>query len=172
MANCCEYQLKAVSKDVNALRRLYEIMEYKDPEWYIYRVQYAEMPDDPMPEGDGGLYSVCIYGDVAWATDRWFGDVTTTEKADNGATYTNLVELCKKLGIAVEVWAREEGMGFQSHTVCNEKGELYCDSVDWNVEVDKGKVVGEDGGYEEFGQFVAADELYGGSPEELVKETT
>lgn len=171
MANCCEFQLKAVAKDEKTLWRLFDILEYKDPEWFISRVQYVETIADPYKEGDG-LYAIELLGDVAWGTSRWFSaEPDPTQRAVNGATFTTLVEICKSLGIAVEIWAREPGLGYQSHSFCNPKGEWTEDSVDWNEELDEdGEVVRVDGGYDTFGQFLLAIELYNGIPEEVVPE--
>ena len=129
MANNCFYLLKAVSKDENALRRLVEIMNYKDAEYYIYRCNSVYV-EEIRKEGDFFVYMMS--GDVAWSAEHWFGDCRpkfTIE--ENGAIYVSLDFLCQRLGIAVEIYTEECYCGFQEHITCDHNGNKNCDSVDW-----------------------------------------
>ena len=76
MANNCFYTMKATYKDETALKRLISIMEYKDPEYFIYRC--FSVSGDITKEED--YYVANLTGDVAWSCSNWFG---TEEKPDD-----------------------------------------------------------------------------------------
>ncbi len=60
MANNCKFYLKAVAKDKDALERLYKIMKYEDPEFFIHRV-FSASPlklEDLADETGGSIEDV------------------------------------------------------------------------------------------------------------------
>ena len=131
MANCCLYTMKAVSKDENALKRLVKIMNYEDPEYYIYRCGSAYI-DKTDKDGDFFVYK--ISGDVAWSADHWFGTYEHNDKdhtLENGAHYISLDLLCERLGIAVEIYTEEPGCCFQEWIMCDHNGCVQSDTVEW-----------------------------------------
>lgn len=137
MANDCSYWMKIVAKDEATLDRFAQIMKYKDPEFYVYRVfEYEETYREEVD----GLFVATAYGEVAWGCSAWLNDaVDRAQTIDTGAHYSNLSEVCKALGIAIEVWGEEFGMCFQEHIFVAKDGtysfinKSAC-SVDWDDE--------------------------------------
>lgn len=109
MANCCYYQLTVIGTEA-AINRLHRIMEYKDEEYYIYRVMGADLYDvEPYRDG---LYSGTISGDVAWSTEHWIEDTPMWDETCR-KLYINLVELSRILGLSIELHSEECGCEFQ-----------------------------------------------------------
>ena len=126
MANCCFYNMLAVSPKEESLERLIEIMKYKDPEWYIYRVR--ECTEEPIYKSDD-LYWVRISGDVAWSTSSWLEkEVSDKDRnaSEDGTKYTTLVELSSLLDISFYILSEGDDFMDVSH-------------------IHKGKVIEEDG---------------------------
>lgn len=126
MANCCFYNMLAVSPKEESLERLIDIMKYKDPEWYIYRVR--ECTEEPIYKSDD-LYWVRISGDVAWSTSNWLlTEIPENEKghSDNGTEYTSLVLLSGLLDISFYILSEGDDFMDVSH-------------------IHKGKIIEEDG---------------------------
>ena len=149
MANDVYYVLRAVSKDKAVLERLFSIMNYHDPEYFIYKV-FSAFSKDWVVERDG-FYSIDIEGTVAWGLHNWFADEedvgciisTGYEKDEKGnldlnkpikgtAHYIGLKGLCLKLGIGVEVWSEDINMCFQEHVVFDRNGNGFGSSRDYD----------------------------------------
>ncbi len=167
MANDCEYQMTAVSRSREALDRLVRIMNYEDSEYFIYRVFDAELREDIEETGDG-FHVARIDGDVAWSCESWF---EREERFDSiheatGAHYITLDLLCRRLGIGVEVYGQEPGMGFQEYHKCTHAGEVFSDCADWSEEWcdEEGNELSypiEKGGLEDYGEESSPEEIYG-----------
>lgn len=126
MANCCFYNMLAVSPKEESLERLIDIMKYKDFEWYIYRVR--ECTEEPIYKSDD-LYWVRISGDVAWSTSSWLAkEVSDKDRhaSDDGTKYTTLPELSSLLDISFYILSEGDDFMDVSH-------------------IHKGKVIEEDG---------------------------
>ena len=162
MANCCGWDMMVVGKDKASLDRLLKILKYEDKEFYLYRVFDAYVNTKPRKRGD--YYVARYYGDVAWSADPWVNATPNPdEKNDRGASYTNLREICKTLGIGVEIWTEEPGVGFQQHIIIDSRGEVGVDdSEDWTdgYEDEDGEEVEEEGGFADYGEFSHPDEIY------------
>ena len=168
MSNDCFYQMKAVSKTKDALEKLKKILNYKDEDYYIYRVKDAEAFDEIAKEGD--FYVLNIDGVVAWSCGYWFNESRKTENDHElpnfpNATYTTLINICKKLGIAIEVFGKENGNCFQEHYQCDHNGNVFEDSEDWfeEWEDEDGNELDEpieSGGLKDYGVYLPAAELY------------
>lgn len=136
MANNCAYYMIAVSPYRDALVKLIDILNYKDPDWYIYRV-FSNDADERSIEkaGDTNLYRMGIYGDVAWSCTSWVEDIPTPlderKREDNGSRYTNLVELSKALGISFEVFAEECGCEFGQYLHVSQGEVVASDTCDY-----------------------------------------
>lgn len=182
MANNCEYAMQLVSKDKNVLKKMYDILNYKDNDYFIYRVFdvyiNAQTVDEAIEKYDT-LFTLEVFGDVAWDISQWFSTKEMIEeKIINGydnnnepiygsAHYITLDLLCKKLGVGVEVWAQEPGCCFEGYATSNMRGETYVEHKDWTVryEDENGKELNppeEEGGFENFGEFSFPDEIYYG----------
>ncbi|MBR4518463.1 MAG: hypothetical protein IKO65_05630 [Victivallales bacterium] len=167
MANECEFEMTAVSKSRGALERLVRIMNYKDPEYFIYRVFDATLNGD-IEDTEDGFYIARIDGDVAWSCEKWF---SSEERPDSvheatGAHYITLDLLCQRLGLGVEVYGQEPGMGFQEYHRCTHAGEVSSDCADWSEEWcdDEGNELSEPiekGGLDGYGEESSPEEIYG-----------
>jgi hypothetical protein len=162
MANCCEYEMMIVGKTKESIERLVKIMKYEDPEFFIYRVFNVEVCEEPNQGYQSDLWVMKIFGDVAWSAESWINSPSNKENKFNGAYFTNLPHLCKELDIGVEIYTKEEGVGFQEHYVINNSGELVSSECeDWYCEYDEyGDFLSEEGGIEHFGEFSFPDEIY------------
>ena len=176
MANTCLYTIKAVSKNEDAIKRLIQIMNYKDPEYFIYRCR--SVYDNGIYK-DGDYYVADLNGDVAWSCNRWFAtqenkDELVVIKYDDDfnptygtAHYISLDLLCKKLGVAIELYSEESGCCFQEHYQVNANGEIVCsECVEWTEDWwDEENDCERDepittGGFEYYCQFGYPDEIY------------
>ena len=138
MANCCAFDMRVVGKSKEAVMRMGKILGYEDPEFFLYRVMDMTQ-HDKKPIKDGDHWRIDYFGDVAWAADPWVNDVANPdEKIKTGAHYSNLHEICRSLGIGVEVWAQEFGYGVQEHFIVNPLGSENANETysGLNVEVD------------------------------------
>lgn len=189
MANDCCGTMRVVAKDKSAIDRFEKIMQYEDDEFFCYRVFQFERFDDALYDGDG--YWVAEYStDVAWGSDKWFhdddspyehivkGHKMVKVKLSNGkeveredwdnpiygtAHYTSVRHLCEMLKIGVELWTTEPGCGFEEHATCDSLGRIDYKTAEYSEEyTDDGEFVGEKHGFEDFGDWLSASEIYGG----------
>ena len=155
MANVCDFTLKAVSKDKNALLRLIAVLVYKDFEYHLHGV-YGISKDNNIPYEipDSGLWAVTIIGEQKWNCWRWMNT------DGNGWTGMKTKEillpaLCKTLGVGVEVWSSEPNMAFQEHILVDAEGSVIVDdNEEWNIEDDSS-------GFENFEVFRPENEIFG-----------
>ena len=164
MANCCNYAMKVVGKSEESLRRFLDILRYKDDELYLYRVQEAQ---SDLPYHDEtfstDLWVMHVSGNVAWSCSHWLEDSPGQYgKSDRGASYSTIPEVCRKLGVGVEIWADEREMAFQQHILVDHEGRVKEKSnVDWFVEYDiDGNTLSEEGGFEEYGEWSFDSEIW------------
>ena len=131
MPNWCEYTMKAVSKSQEALDRLINIMNYYDNEYFIYRCATVYEGDKYQEDG---YFVTLLHGDVAWSCGSWFDTIERKDETmESVGHYITLDLLCQRLGIAVEVFGEESGMGFQEHYLCNPKGDvLWNECTAWH----------------------------------------
>lgn len=182
MANNCFYQMKVVADKKENIERLLTILNYKDNEYFIYRVFSADNFDVIVEEN--GLFYAVIEGDVAWSCAKWFEteeDEKTLiclgyEKDENGmelfdkpiygtAHYITLDLLCKKLNIGIELYSEECGCEFQEHYVVNHNGEIVVNKcVEWRTiyEDENGNELNEpyeEGGFGDW-EFALTNEIF------------
>jgi len=170
MANNCCYDMKVVGKTKESVERLLSIMQYKDTEFYMYRVFSAESGLDAEQDGDLWVLSIC--GDVAWSCKEWVHGVRGKDYpcAENGSKFANLQEICRALDIGVEIWSDEPGMGFEEHYIIDHNGTVVVDECEeyMLVEDEDGELKEDsdgnwvkDGGFKEFMDWAFANEIYG-----------
>ena len=186
MANDCCGTMRVVSRDKGAIERFEKIMQYKDDEFFCYRVFEFERTSIAK---EGDLWVAEYSTDVAWSSDKWFHDSDNPkEKIISGynkktyyredgtsyvaddwdspiygtAHYTSVTHLCKVLGIGVELWTTEPGCGFEEHAMADSLGRMKYDSEEYREEcTDDGEVVSEKHGFKDFGDWLSASEIYG-----------
>ena len=105
MANTCEWQITVVGKTKKSLRRLVDILLYKDPEFCLYRCWQTDFQDweeefAPVKDKQSGLWSMCLEGEVAWSCAGWFKRMKRAcfygKKAEGGlGTFRVFQDICK-----------------------------------------------------------------------------
>ena len=71
--------------------------------------------------------------------------------------------LCKVLKVGVELWTTEPGCGFEEHATCDSLGRVDYKTAKYSEEyTDDGEFIGEAHGFEGFGDWLSASEIYGG----------
>lgn len=141
MANNCIYEMRVVGESKEAVERMGKILDYEDPEFFLYRVfdMSPAAKEAAKDEQFKHYWTLDYFGDVAWGPDPWIeGIPDQNNKTETGAHYSNLPEICKALKVGVEVWAQEFGNACQWHFIVNPAGEVSVnDSYDFlNVEDD------------------------------------
>ena len=152
-------------------------MQYKDPEYYIYRCFSADSAEGVEEEfyfedNSDKFYYIYIDGDVAWSCNECFKNIEDTGKIsevnNTGAHYITLDLLCKKLDIGIECYGQESGIGFQEYYHVNHNGDIIADECeDWTCnwldengeELEEAE---EEGGIEGYGCFTDSEYIYKG----------
>ena len=156
MANVCNFALKAVSKDKDALLRLIAVLDYKDFEYHLHGVYGISKDATPEEIPESGLWKVILTGDQKWSCSRWMNAVAGDVWADMKSEEILLPGLCKALGVGVEVWSSEPNMAFQEHILVDSEGSVKIDETeDWYFEDDSS-------GFEDFEKFRPGREIFGG----------
>ena len=187
MANDCCGEMKVVSRKRSAIKRFSRIMQYKDKEYYLYRVfQFDECWNGKELSKYGnkrGLWVAHFGFDVAWSSHEWFHG---TEDFNNRLTrrdklgrlrklkahYSNIPVIAKALGIGVELFSTEPGCCFAEHAVCDAQGNFSYETEnyehvypedkngdpDWEAEPTEVNGFGE-----AFMDFASAEEIYEGT---------
>lgn len=165
MANCVPYTLKVVAKNTDIFQRLLKILNYKDPEYFIYRVYDAKMTDE---EDTGDGYFTCEFvGNVAWGCSPWINDKENVNDIheETGSHYTSLTHLAEQFGFAFELYCEDPAMMFQEYWRVNAKGELVDEEQadEWDEETGEG-------GLEHYNEFSDPKEVYELGKGDLKKE--
>ena len=145
MANDCCGIMKVVAKNPDSIKRLMSIMKYEDPEYFCYRVRdvgvQGNIPLDKAIEKDGDLYVCDFETDAAWQSGPWFdgtddpGRLVVTgygkgmKEIYGTAHLISIDRLCKKLGLAVELYATEPGCSFCEHYLVNHVGDVIISDI-------------------------------------------
>ena len=109
MANNCAYNMVVVGKDKESVERMAKILRNEDDRFFLYRVFDVFVVDDASEKN--GLWTMEMCGDTAWTTEPWVKmSPSEDEVRQTGAHRSNLMEMCKSLGIGVEVFGEDEGM--------------------------------------------------------------
>lgn len=170
MANDCMFKIRLVSPDRSALVRVKQIMRYKDPELWMYRVR--EFHPGRIRKRDG-YYILDCEGDVAWSDMKWFDPSWVIEwmknppkKSEVRGRPTVFPELCRMLDFGVESWTEEWGVGFQGHSMCDHDGRHWVDDErDFDID-EVGDPEPTNPGYgDQYGEFADPETIYrGGEP--------
>lgn len=134
MANTCEWEMTVVGKTKKSLRRLVDILLYKDPEFCLYRCMQSDSQDwegefTPVKDKLSGLWSMCLEGEVAWSCAGWFKRMKRAcfygKKAEGGlGTFRVFQDICRALNIGVELYAADGELCVQEHYAVNHLGRL------------------------------------------------
>ena len=126
--------MTVVGKTKKSLRRLVDILLYKDPEFCLYRCwqnDFQDWEDEFAPTKDkkSGLWSMCLEGEVARSCAGWFKRMKRAcfygKKAKGGlGTFRVFQDICKALNIGVELYSADEERCVQEHYAVNHLGRL------------------------------------------------
>lgn len=146
MPNFCSYEMKVkgakekVEEFIKVIQSHYDY--YKqifDFDRHLYRVFEADTVE--MEEEEEGVWSVIIYGDCAWSVYSCMMEGEHTYYNDNKDAHvimlngisqeipsrgTSLIKESKNLGLVIEVYSEESGVGFQEHYIID-NGEVLVD---------------------------------------------
>lgn len=128
MPNYCCYEMRVRGKPEN-IDELIDVMTDYDHPRHFWRVFSAE--PFYFPEEEDGTVVAGISGDCAWSvyTCMFDGELTYAELADPQVR-TSLQKESARLGLEIEVYSDEPGVGFQEHYYFANGKELVNDSVD------------------------------------------
>lgn len=156
MPNWCDFTMKIKGTKENCLKWLSRMNDYEKDN-HFYRME-ASLIDEEEKEGD---YAMILGGCCAWSL----------ESCCRASGYSNGVDLfevnSRELGIDMEAWSTEPGIGFQEHYIykkgeclkdeCLDYVEYYYDPNEFkNVE----EFIAEYGLEEEFDENNLIDEYY------------
>ena len=126
--------MTVVGKTKKSLRRLVDILLYKDPEFCLYRCRQNDFQDweeefAPVKDEQSGMWSMCLEGEVACSCAGWFKRMKRAcfygKKAEGGhGTFRVFQDICKALNIGVELYAADEEQCVQEHYAVNHLGRL------------------------------------------------
>ena len=140
MPNYCSYEMKVQGKPENVeefkniLKADYDYNEQIPEHKHFSRVFDVTMYEDIT---ENGVRSVEFYGSCAWSVYSCMMDGEHTYYEDfkkeygNSCMATTLEIESKRLGLAIQVYSEEAGMGFQEHYVCINGETIVDDCVDW-----------------------------------------
>lgn len=178
MANLCEYDMRAVSKDKDSLDKIIAILKGENPEKRLYKT-YSAIVHYP-PRADGDLWDTIVVGDMGWDVDNWLNppDVPLQDicrelgrelgvyvgKRPNSQN-VSLQDVCRELEVGVEIWGRESNMGFQMHILVDFLGNVSMNEVrDWNPCAEEDGEDNEDeNGFPDYDEFMSSAEIYLGT---------
>ena len=168
MANICMNKFKVVSTSEDSLKKFRDIVDGKNEKIYLRRTELYGTEDGPYEEGSaksGKLFVEILNVGTAWNSESLLGGGKDEERFPES---TALEEVCKMLGVGVEIFAEEPECQFQEHIVVNPKGEVVIsESVAWSCDYDDdGNVIEEHGGFEDFGEFADAHEIWEATTED------
>lgn len=134
MANNCFYDLKAVGTK-ESLDELVQILQYEHPELRMYRIFSAEVYEEGINSNQDRYITAC--GDVAWSiSSSMLRDISPEQEG-----VTNILTETARLGLVVEIFSSEPGIGFQEHYIidrgeiqeeeCVDYSEYWYDSSEW-----------------------------------------
>ena len=169
MSNDCLGTMRVVSKDKEAIRRFENIMRYKDDEFFCYKVKEF---DCALITVEDEYWQAIYHFDVGWSMHRWFEDnddpsdiivkgyTKDCEPIYGTAHYTSVTHLCKVLGIGVEAFSTEPGMGLAEHAACGFNGNYDYRSEDYEEDGDGNETINGFG--DSFEVYGNKEEIYNG----------
>ena len=122
MPNYCNYLLKVKGNKENC-KKFHEIMEDYDLPRHFWRVFEADIYNEEETENG---YVMEIGGTCAWSVYSCMCKGLHTYANDNPEKSTSLQEQSLQLGLEIEVYSEEPGMGFMEH-FHYKNGEILAD---------------------------------------------
>lgn len=169
MSNDCLGTMRVVSRDKEAIRRFENIMQYKDDEFFCYKVKSFNRA---LITTEDGYWQAIYHFDVGWCMRRWFEDddepgsiiingyTKDNEPIYGTAHYTSVVHLCKVLGIGVEAFSTEPEMQLAEHAACGCNGNYDYRSEYYSEDGDGNEIVNGFG--DSFKIYGNKEEIYNG----------
>lgn len=188
MANDCEYMLKIVGKDKEAVMQAALALDYKDFKdgYHLCRIFSADMTDT---EEKDGFFALEVAGDCAWSVNAcmfdenyasWRGAKLGEQNPSHfkdwqgkdcfTKEFVTMPILCKRLGVGAEIWSKEPGCAFQEHYRVGRNGEVNINErVSWHEGWDEDEDGNwtlpnpekDEGGFDDYGSYSENEEIYG-----------
>lgn len=115
MTNNCLYTMKVIGNSEKDIDTFVGMLTYENMEKYFSRIFSAD-PYDKVCENN--RWSVMVAGDCAWSVYSCMCDGDYTYYTSRGDTHlTNLAEATEELGLVVEIFSQEPGIGFAEHYI-------------------------------------------------------
>lgn len=149
MANYCEFDMKITGRKENVLE-LVEMLKWQgkyedDGLGKVYDCWHEEM--EMLSDG---FATIQVAGNCAWS-------VLTAMRNYKGRT-PSLESETERLGLAVEVFSSEPGMGFQEHCMIIKGEVIYDNCADYfEKETEDGEYIGVGGYGKNYGNFAEID---------------
>ena len=129
MANNCLYTMKVIGDSKENVDAFVAMLTYENQERYFARIFSADPYDE---EEKNGRYSVMVAGDCAWSVHSCMcsGPWSYYSQGNNG-DLTNLEIETERLGLTVEIFSQEPGVGFAEHYIYDKGKCLVEDEVEF-----------------------------------------
>ena len=131
MANNCVYNLKVIGDTKKSVEEFIQMMTYSHPSGRYFARFFSA---DPEPiEENNGRYSTKVFGDCAWSVYSCMCDGPSTYYRDlPGGELTCLQIETRRLGLTVEVFSEEPGIGFAEHYIFHKGKWLVNEERDFH----------------------------------------
>lgn len=122
MANHCDFIMQITGRKEN-VEELIQMLKWKGKYEDQGLGRVYECWDEDIEELNGDFISAQVSGYCAWSV--------LTSMCDYGGRYPSLESETKRLGLLVEVFSSECGIGFQEHFLIDKGEAVIKDSVDY-----------------------------------------
>ena len=162
MPNYCHYTMR-VRGSYEAIDEMERRLTDYDHTPHFWRVFEADRVDEPSRQGDGSADMVAEFdGTCAWSVNACMCDGPLTYAGDfsknpeTAPCCTSLAKTAEELGIDIEVFSEEPGMGFAEHFLYDNEGTVLIEDT-----VDFYEVWWDRDEYPTFAEFAKNEETYG-----------
>jgi len=132
MPNYCNYAMR-VKGSHEAIDEMEKRLTDYDHTPHFWRVFEADRTDDVAPAGDGADMVTEFNGYCAWSVHTCMNEGPAsyaTDFADQGKS-TSLAKTAKDLGLEIEVFSEEPGIGFAEHYLYLNDGTAIEDETEF-----------------------------------------
>ena len=133
MANKCYYNMKIVGATQEAVDEFIQMLDYSHPDGKFFARIFEAYPYTSYEEN--GNYVTQVTGDCAWSVYSCMCGGAFTYYDDNAKTtekITNLAIETKRLGLKVEIFSQEPGIGFAEHIIFDNGHQILSEETDYS----------------------------------------
>ena len=139
MANNCLYTMKIIGNSKENVDKFVGMLTYENKDKYFARIFSADPYD---AEEKNGRYSIKVAGDCAWSVHGCMCGGPWSYYEARSATdehLTNLHWATGELGLTVEIFSQEPGIGFAEHYIYDNGKCLVEEETDFQEYWDDGE---------------------------------